>query len=119
MKEDGARQRDSSLADGPVRGSDGSRAPTGSFEWPWYGQLLLFALVLLVATLVFTVPPVLVNLLGTSSDVGIAPYVSLTAVLISGVFLFTTCRIDRGARYEARDEARKVIGETVSREVEN
>ena len=96
----------------------GANQPNGSREerygpgdWPSYGQFLLVVVIALVATLLFIFPPVLARLLGTSgpatenATLWIAPYVSLTAVLLSAIFLFMTLRIDRGARSEARKEA--------------
>ena len=71
-------------------------------EWPWQAQLLLFVLVLAAATLIFIFPPALARLLdfepvARGEESWIAPYVALTAVLISGIFVFMTFRIDRGA----------------------
>ena len=85
-----------------------------SSEWPWQAQLLLFVLVLAAATLIFIFPPALARLLdfepvARGEESWIAPYVALTAVLISGIFVFMTFRIDRGARHEAREQARKIL----------
>ena len=92
------------------------------WEWPWQGQLLLFVLVIAAATLIFVFPPAFARLLGVSPIVEggaswVAPYVALTAVLISGIFLFTTFRIDRGARFEARNVAREESCKVASEEM--
>ena len=97
----------------------------GHEEWPWYGQLLLFAIMLLVIVAIFVLVPFLsVKFAGQASgqfNPQLTSYVALTAVLLSGIFLFMTFRIDRGARYEARRAAEegvsKVTEETVADKV--
>lgn len=90
------------------------------WEWPWQGQLLLLVLVFLAATLIFVFPPAFARLLGASPEANggatwVAPYVGLTAVLISGIFLFMTLRIDRGAKLEAGNVAREQLDDATLR----
>lgn len=68
-------------------------------EWPWYGQLVIFAVLLLAIVVIFLVPSWLPEPTRPESITG---YVAMTAVLISGTFLFMTFRMDRNATNEAR-----------------
>lgn len=88
---------------------DGSGATVGNgvrdkgrAEWPWYGQLCVMALLLLAIVLVFSVSSLLPPMTGSQDAPLITGYVAMTAVLISGTFLFMTFRMDRNARHEAR-----------------
>lgn len=93
-------------------------------DWPWYAVFLMVVVFSLIATLLFVFPPALVRILGVSPTVGevpsldlwAGPYVALTAVLLSAIFLFMTLRIDRGAKAEARKEARKEAKHQIERQ---
>ena len=85
-------------------------------QWPWQAQFaaLLFALV--VAAFLIVLPVLVVRVLDTeyafSSETDlwaamIAILLGLTTMTVSGIFVFMTFRIDRGARLEAQKTAQK------------
>lgn len=104
-------------------GSGESQRGEDRSEWPWYAVFLLVVVFSLIATLLFVFPPALARILGVSPgggevpglDLWIGPYVALTTVLLSAIFLFMTLRIDRGARSEAQKEARKEAKHQIKR----
>ena len=82
-------------------------------NWPWWGQFLLAVIALSIAcVLLIWLPMEMVakarNDTGNAFTTFIAVLVGLTTMTISGMFLFMTFRIDRGARLTAREEARSV-----------
>ena len=87
---------DQNLHEGAASLEDRNRSKT---EWPWYGQLVIFAVLLLAIVFIFLVPSWLST---PTRPESITDYVAMTAVLISGIFLFMTFRMDRNATNEAR-----------------
>ena len=82
-------------------------------RWPWWGQFLLAVIALSIACVLLIWLPVEMvakarNDTGNAFTTFIAVLVGLTTMTISGMFLFMTFRIDRGARLAAREEARSV-----------
>ena len=86
-------------------------------DWPWGAQFAAVMTVLVLASFLLIVMPVLgVMRLNESSGVTdgmevwgtmLAALLGLTTMTISAIFLFMTLRIDRGARAEARKAAEK------------
>ena len=92
-------------------------------HWPWWGQFLLAVIALSIACILLIWLPMEIGsktILGSNSTGGtagnafttfapmIVVFVGLTTMTISGMFLFMTFRIDRGARLTAREEAQSV-----------
>lgn len=93
-----------------------SRGKDDIRQWPWQAQFaaLLFALV--IAAFLIVLPVLVVRVLdaqytfASESDLWagmIAILLGLTTMTVSGIFVFMTFRIDRGARLEARKTAEK------------
>lgn len=85
-------------------------------QWPWKAQFAALLIVLALATFLIVLPVLVVRVLDTeyafSSETDlwaamIAILLGLTTMTVSGVFVFMTFRIDRGARLEARETARE------------
>ena len=84
--------------------------------WPWWAQFAALLFVLTIAAFLIVLPVLVVRVLDTeyafSSETDlwaamIAILLGLTTMTVSGVFVFMTFRIDRGARLEAKKEAEK------------
>ena len=102
-------------SDGENEKSDDKDDPQQT-RWPWWGQFLLAVIALSIAcVLLIWLPMEMVakarNDTGNAFTTFIAVLVGLTTMTISGMFLFMTFRIDRGARLTAREEARSVAKE--------
>lgn len=78
--------------------------------WPWQAQFATLLFVLAIATFLIVLPVLAVRVLDTeyafssetdlwSTMIGIL--LGLTTMTVSGVFVFMTFRIERGARLEA------------------
>ena len=85
-------------------------------RWPWWGQFLLAVIALSIACVLLIWLPMEIgsktrNDTGNTLTTFIAVLVGLTTMTISGMFLFMTFRIDRGARLEAQRVAEKEIKE--------
>ena len=85
-------------------------------QWPWPVQFVTLLIVLVVATILIILPVLVVRVLGdeyafsSGTDLWtamIAILLGLTTMTVSGVFVFMTFRIDRGARLEAQKIAKK------------
>lgn len=102
-------------------------SPSTGSEWPWWGQLILamFALVL-VALFLIGLPyamTVAIENPGTLHAANvwtamIPTLMGLTTMTISGIFVFMTFRIDRGARAEAQKTANKAVNEAVDKKIQ-
>ena len=107
----------------PPRGAREHRSARGTSrtkddirQWPWKAQFAALLIVLALATFLIVLPVLVVRVLDTeyafSSETDIwaamiAILLGLTTMTVSGVFVFMTFRIDRGARLEARETATK------------
>ena len=101
---------------GDLAGGGGANHGTLS-KWPWGAQFAAVMTVLVLASFLLIVMPVLgVMRLNESSGVTdgmevwgamLAALLGLTTMTISAILLFMTLRIDRGARAEARKAAEK------------
>ncbi len=86
-------------------------------RWPWWGQLLLAVAAMATASGLLIGLPVLSAEIAGNGDVGgltvwgpmFAVLIGITAMTITGIFVFMSFRIDRGARLEARNEAQEEI----------
>lgn len=89
--------------------SGGENDPLRQTRWPWWGQFLLAVIALSVACVLLIWLPVEIGskTASTSFPPMIVVFVGLTTMTISGMFLFMTFRIDRGARLEARNAAKE------------
>ena len=85
-------------------------------QWPWQAQFAALLFVLAIAAFLIVLPVLVVRVLDTeyafSSETDlwaamIAILLGLTTMTVSGVFVFMTFRIDRGARLEAQKTAKK------------
>ena len=95
--------------------------------WPWWGQLLLaLAAMVLAGILLIGLPLFIANLNFTEDrnqsnldiwQTMITPLIGLTTMTISGIFVFMTFRIDRGARAEAIRTAQKVTEQYIERNI--
>ena len=95
-------------------------------EWPWWAQFILamFAM-LLVALFLIGLPYAMTVTIDSQEDLDaskiwtamIPTLLGLTTMTISGIFVFMTFRIDRGARAEAKDTAQEIVKQTVDKEV--
>ena len=93
-----------------------------SGEWPWWAQffLALFAMVL-GALFLIGLPYVMIAAFDRAENQGaveawtamVPTLLGLTTMTISGIFVFMTFRIDRGARAEARTMAEKIAKKRV------
>ena len=110
--------------------SETKAAPLREFEqkndnptrWPWWAQLILAIVALVIACgLLIVIPVYVASMRGGVESMDrslmamIAVFVGLTTMTISGMFLFMTFRIDRGARAEAGKVAEKVAGKEARR----
>ena len=99
----------------------GSRVSVGE-DWPWWAQffLALFAMAL-VALFLIGLPYVMTVAFEHSGNRGtteawtamVPALLGLTTMTISGIFVFMTFRIDRGAKAEARAAAEEIAKESV------
>ena len=88
-------------------------------RWPWWGQLILAVIALFFAvSLLVVLPIVSVMWLGNSAapqvslwEPMIASLLALTSLLVTGIFLFMTFRIDRGTRLTAERTAKATAKE--------
>ena len=98
-------------------------------RWPWWAQLILAIVALVTACGLLIVIPVYVasvrggvESMDRSLMAMIAVFVGLTTMTISGMFLFMTFRIDRGAKAEAGKvagkEARRIARKAVKAELD-
>ena len=97
-------------------------------EWPWWAQFILamFAM-LLVALFLIGLPYAMTVAIDSQKDLDaskvwtamIPTLLGLTTMTISGIFVFMTFRIDRGARAEARKTADKIVTDTVERKIQS
>ena len=94
-------------------------------RWPWPAQFLLVVIALATAVVLLIWIPMHVapsfvegSSRGTAPDFSMmmAVFVGLTAMTVSGIFLFMTFRIDRGTKTTARRVAQKA-GEAKAEEV--
>ena len=102
----------------------------GESKWPWWGQLILAIVALGTAcSLLIVIPTHVASMHGEVGVVNrslmamITVFVGLTTMTISGMFLFMTFRIDRGAKAEAgkiaEKEAKKVAKEVARKVAED
>lgn len=102
-------------------------------HWPWWGQFLLAVIALSIACVLLIWLPIEIGsrMASGSNDTGsteetafttfapmIVVFVGLTTMTISGMFLFMTFRIDRGARLTAREEAGREARKVAKEEAE-
>ena len=93
-------------------------------RWPWWGQLILAIVALATACgLLIVIPMYIVpKAIGDADGVSrsfmamITVLIGLTTMTISGMFIFMTFRIDRGAKTEAREVAEKEAGKVAKKE---
>lgn len=94
--------------------------------WHWSAQFALAIVVVLVVAGLVLYPPIYTSRLLVEAGVEttgaldvwapmLAVFVALTAVTISGTFIFMTFRIDRGTKRTAREEARKKARKTAKK----
>ena len=93
-------------------------------RWPWWGQFLLAVIALAAACALLIWFPIRAVQEFSGEDAKdtilawgpmFAAFAGLTAMTVSGVFIFMTFRIDRGARLAAKKEAEEVA-EKVAKE---
>lgn len=108
------------------REGDSRHAKRASGEWPWGAQFSLAVVAMLLAALFLIGLPYFVMSAENWRNPGTAAapsgawtamipvLIGLTTMTISGIFVFMTFRIDRGARAEARDTAEKIAKEKVN-----
>lgn len=112
--------------------SDSSNGTRG--EWPWWGQFALVLCAMVLAALFLIGLPYVVTIAVDGANESTRPdaarawnaivpsLLGLTTMTISGIFVFMTFRIDRGAKAEAREAAEKIAKKTadeiVKKEVE-
>lgn len=96
------------------RRDEGTKDDLG--QWPWPVQFVALLIVLALATFLIVLPVLVVRVLDAqyafSSETDlwtamIAILLGLTTMTVSGIFVFMTFRIDRGARLEAQRTAKK------------
>ena len=93
-----------------------SRTKDDIRQWPWQAQFAALLFALAIAAFLIVLPVLVVRVLdaeyafSSESDLWaamIAILLGLTTMTVSGVFVFMTFRIDRGARLEAQKTAEK------------
>ena len=97
--------------------------PDHKSEWPWWGQLILAVIALFLALVLLVALPVASVLWlgdGGGQQAGvwepmIASLLALTSLLVTGIFLFMTFRIDRGTKLEAERTAKETATEIATR----
>ena len=103
-------------------------------DWPWWGEFALALCAMVLAALFLIGLPYVVTIAVDGANDSTRPdaakawnaivpsLLGLTTMTISGIFVFMTFRIDRGAKAEAREFAvkitKKTAEEVVRREVE-
>ena len=96
--------------------------------WPWPVQFATLLFVLAIATFLIVLPVLVVRVLddeyafSSETDLWAAMIgilLGLTTMTVSGVFVFMTFRIERGARLEAQDTAAKTAKETAKETMDN
>ena len=94
-------------------------------RWPWWGQFLLAVIALVTASGLLIFMPVLSasQVAGDGGAGGLAVWgpmfsvlIGITSMTITGIFVFMTFRIDRGARAEAREVAKEVAQEEAGKD---
>ena len=120
--EEGRHANRESASRGTVNSNQAKRAPG---EWPWWAQfsLALFAMILAALFLIGLLYSVMTAENWMDPGTAAAPSGAWTAMVpvlmgfttmtISGIFVFMTSRIDRGARAEARKIAENVANKKV------
>jgi hypothetical protein len=88
--------------------------------WPWWGQFMLALAAMILAAVFLIGLPYLIatNSSAQAWEAMVGPLLGLTTMTISGIFVFMTFRIDRGARAEARDTAEKAAVKKVNSLIE-
>lgn len=104
--------------DGNTSGVAGSDAPGGNDRLPWVARFVLFLSILLLAAFMMVLPVWSVQRYGATSGIDLwgpvmATLVGLTTMTISGIFVFMTFRIDRGAKLTAARTADRIAREIV------
>ena len=94
--------------------------------WPWWAQFAALVLVLAIASFLIVLPILTVKVLGSqyafSSETDlwasmVAILLGLTTMTVTGVFVFMTFRIDRGARLEAQRTAKEAVTEAAEKAI--
>ena len=100
-------------------------------EWPWWGEFALALCAMVLAALFLIGLPYVVTIAVDGANDSTRPdaakawnaivpsLLGLTTMTISGIFVFMTFRIDRGAKAEAREEARKAAVEEAKKQLGN
>ena len=113
------------------REGDSRHAKRASGEWPWGAQFSLAVVAMLLAALFLIGLPYFVMSAENWRNPGTAAapsgawtamipvLIGLTTMTISGIFVFMTFRIDRGARAEARDTAEKIVNDIIEAQIES
>ena len=87
-------------------------------QWPWQAQFAALLFALMIAVFLIVLPVLVVRVLdaqyafSSESDLWaamIAILLGLTTMTVSGIFVFMTFRIERGARLEARSTAEEAM----------
>ena len=98
-----------------------SRTKDDIRQWPWQAQFTALLIVLAIATFLIVLPVLVVRVLDVqyafSSETDlwaamIGILLGLTTMTVSGVFVFMTFRIERGAKLEAQDTAKEAAKKT-------
>ena len=104
---------------------------SASHEWPWWAQFFLAVIAMALAALFLIGLPYYVMSAENWRNPGTATapsgawtamipvLIGFTTMTISGIFLFMTFRIDRGAKAEARDTAKKVAEDIIGEKVQS
>ena len=108
-------------------GSTKDPSPATGSEWPWWGQFILAMFAMVLAALFLIGLPYAMTVAIENpeklhaADVWTAmipTLMGLTTMTISGIFVFMTFRIDRGARAEAQKTANKAVAEAVDKGIQ-